>query len=118
MKFSNRKYIDTEIGKVYLDMLYKNCNRTFYKQKDMCEYLNNKKRRLLTCEEVYKIKYLLLQIKELKNYKNSYDAIYTNSVPIIICDNGYSLVFLYDDSVARDTANHETLSFPIIYKDL
>lgn len=118
MKFSNRKYIDTEIGKVYLDMLYKSCNRAFYKQKDVCEYLNNKKRRLLTYEEVCKIKHLLLQIKELKNYKNSYDEMHTNSVPIIICDNGYSLIFLYYDSVAKDATNHEELSFPIIYKDL
>lgn len=118
MKFNNRKYIDTEIGKVYLDMFYKNCNRTFYKQKDICEYLNNKKRRLLTHEEVFKIKNLLLQIKELKSYKNNYGEIYTNSDPIIICNNGYSLVFLYRDSISKDTANHEPLSFPIIYKDL
>lgn len=118
MKFNNRKYIDTEIGKVYLDMLYKYSERIFYEQEYICKYLNDRRRRLLTLEEVDKIRNSLLQIEELKKYKSKEGSLYTNSVPIVICNDGYSLVFLYDQQASRDIAHHNRLLFPIIYKDL
>lgn len=118
MKFNNRKYIDTEIGKVYLDMLYKYSERMFYEQENICRYLNDRKRRLLTYKEATKIRNSLLKIEELKNYKNKDGVLYTNSAPIVVCDNGYSLVFLYDQQASNDIAHHNRLTFPIIYKDL
>lgn len=118
MKFENRKSIQTKIGKIYIDLLESNDDKSFYKQSSIIKKLKEENKRLLTSIEIKEIRENLLKIEDLCWYADTGNIKYKNQRPIVMCDLT-NIAFIYINDVNIESGLHyKDLKFKVIYKDL